>query len=50
MIVERACRSWVMWRFSQDYETFLFGHAAHFEHELHEEHDDEEVLAVGDTH
>eukprot|EP00212_Chloropicon_laureae_P009513 CAMPEP_0197490498 /NCGR_PEP_ID=MMETSP1311-20131121/5034_1 /TAXON_ID=464262 /ORGANISM="Genus nov. species nov., Strain RCC856" /LENGTH=115 /DNA_ID=CAMNT_0043035025 /DNA_START=38 /DNA_END=385 /DNA_ORIENTATION=+ len=25
---------WILYRFRHDYETFLFGHAEHFEHEL----------------
>ncbi|KAK9806653.1 hypothetical protein WJX73_004777 [Symbiochloris irregularis] len=28
---------WIFYRFYHDYDTFLFGHAPHFEHELHEE-------------
>mmetsp|Transcript_1541 Transcript_1541/g.3379 ORF Transcript_1541/g.3379 Transcript_1541/m.3379 type:complete len:103 (+) Transcript_1541:22-330(+) len=30
---------WVFYRFRQDYDTFLFGHAQHFEHE--DEHGEE---------
>lgn len=28
---------WVFYRMYHDYEGFLFGHAKHFEHQLHEE-------------
>lgn len=33
---------WVFYRLYHDYEGFLFGHAQHFEHELHDhgDHDD----------
>eukprot|EP00890_Picochlorum_soloecismus_P003976 jgi/Picsp_1/457/NSC_00455-R1_protein len=27
---------WIFYRFYHDYDSFLFGHAQHFEHELHE--------------
>ncbi|PRW34033.1 NADH dehydrogenase [ubiquinone] 1 beta subcomplex subunit 2-like [Chlorella sorokiniana] len=35
---------WVFYRFYHDFDTFVYGHAAHLDHELHEEehgsHDD----------
>eukprot|EP00889_Picochlorum_renovo_P002389 jgi/Picre1/29419/NNA_004807.t1 len=30
---------WFFYRMYHDYETFLFGHAQHFEHELHDDHE-----------
>lgn len=33
---------WVFYRLYHDYEGFLFGHAQHFEHELHAGHDNDD--------